>query len=62
MKYAITLFLSSFLITNALAQKGIRESCAPTAAIVVDGNPNEWGTEWMLDPEGNAFCVQSQKA
>ncbi len=52
MKSAITLFLSLFLLSNLLAQKGIREGCAPTAPIVVDGNPDEWGTEWMLDPDG----------
>ncbi len=52
MKCAITLFLSVFLATSLLAQKGIRESCSPSSAIVVDGNPDEWGTEWMLDPDG----------
>jgi hypothetical protein len=52
MKYTITLFLSVFLATGLLAQKGIRESCAPAAPIVVDGNPDEWSVEWMLDPDG----------
>jgi hypothetical protein len=52
MKSAITIFLSVSLATSLLAQKGIRESCAPTAPIVVDGNPDEWGTEWMLDRDG----------
>lgn len=52
MRYAIALFLYAFLTTSLLAQKGIREGCAPTAPIVVDGNPDEWGVEWMLDPDG----------
>ncbi|MFM9837338.1 MAG: hypothetical protein ACKVOQ_03675 [Cyclobacteriaceae bacterium] len=52
MKCIIALCLSVFLVGDLFAQKGIRESCAPTAPIVVDGNPDEWGTEWMLDPDG----------
>jgi hypothetical protein len=52
MKHTVVLVLFGFFITNLFAQKSVRESCAPTAPIVVDGNPDEWGTEWMLDPDG----------
>jgi hypothetical protein len=36
----------------SFAQKGPRESYQPSVPIVIDGDPSEWTTEWLLDQDG----------
>jgi hypothetical protein len=36
----------------ALAQKGEYKSCSPATPPVIDGNVDEWQSEWTLDPKG----------
>jgi hypothetical protein len=53
MKSNALLFLSLlFLPGLTFAQKGIIESFAPASPIVVDGVPDEWQTEWLIEPKG----------
>ena len=52
MKSLALLSIVLFFIATSFAQKGIHESFIPTAPIVIDGDPAEWNTEWMLDPDG----------
>jgi hypothetical protein len=51
MKLFVT-FLFISVGFSAMAQKELRESYQPAVPIVVDGNVDEWKTEWMLDPDG----------
>jgi hypothetical protein len=37
---------------NAFSQKDARESYQPSIPIVIDGDPSEWKTDWMLDQDG----------
>ena len=51
----VYLFLSlfvGFLPGLADAQKGMVESCTLSSPVVVDGNLEEWQSEWMIDPKG----------
>ncbi|NOS57366.1 MAG: hypothetical protein HOP37_14070 [Cyclobacteriaceae bacterium] len=45
---------SSLLLLSIVSfgQKGPRESYQPTVPIVIDADPNEWSTEWLLDQDG----------
>ncbi len=37
---------------HAVSQKDSRESYQPITPIVIDGDPSEWKTDWMLDQDG----------
>jgi hypothetical protein len=49
---SISAFAIILFSLNAIAQKGVRESYQPSTPIVVNGDPSEWATEWMLDQDG----------
>ena len=52
MQNLFTLLLFAFCSLAAFAQKDARESYRPTVPIVVDGDPSEWKTDWLLDQDG----------
>jgi hypothetical protein len=52
MKSYLALSFTLLVAINIYAQKGVRESYEPTTPIIIDGNVEEWSTEWMVDSDG----------
>jgi hypothetical protein len=51
MKLVFISFLMIVSIT-VFSQKDARQSYQPAIPIVIDGDPSDWRTEWMLDQDG----------
>ncbi len=55
MKKLILILALTGSFTLNFAQKGVKEAVVPNN-IVIDGNPDEWATDWWLDPDGKFLC------
>jgi hypothetical protein len=55
MKKLILILALAGSFSVSFSQKGVKEALTPNN-IVIDGNPDEWATDWWLDPDGKFLC------